>query len=93
MDLDLTGQLLAGLSAGQVGLRDDLESPSGCFVLLSFNRLNPLHLVAFREATLSKEATTTVSYNLTGLVVILRVDRFDFLFNRLQQTGRQQKRS
>lgn len=60
-------------------------------MLLSFNRLDPLHLVALREATFSKEATTTVSYNLARLVVILRIYRFDFLFDRLQKRGDKSK--
>jgi len=85
VNLDLTCQLLSCLCPCQVGFRDDFESPCGSLMLLCFDWLNPAHLVALGEATLSKEAASAVFDNLARLVVVFWVHRLNFLFNNLLQ--------
>lgn len=53
VDLNLTSELLTGLSSGQIGLRDNFESPSTIFVFFSLDRLNSFHLVALGETSLA----------------------------------------
>ena len=83
MNLNLAGELLTGLSPGQVRLGDDFEGPSGRLVLLRLNRLNPLHLVALREATFAEEATSAVSDDLARFVVVLGIHGLHFLLDGL----------
>ena len=53
-------------------------------MLLSFDWFNSAHFVALGETTFSEVATTRVSDNLAGFVVVFWVHGFDFLFNDLQ---------
>ena len=83
MDLDLTGEFLAGFGPGKVSLGDNLQSPGHALLLLGLNRFDSADLVALGEASLSKEAATLVGDRLTRLVMVLGVDWLHFLFNDL----------
>ena len=83
MNLDLTGQLLAGFSPGQIRLGDHLESPGERRVLHCLDWLDPTHLVALGEAALAEEAQSLVSDDLAWFVVVLRIHRLYFLFDDL----------
>lgn len=56
MNLYLTCEFLARLSASQVGLRDYLQRPSLVFVVVSLNGLDSLDFVALGESSLAEEA-------------------------------------
>ena len=84
MNLDFTGQLLAGFGPGEIGLGHDFESPCEILMIFSFNWIDTLDLVAFGEATLAKESQALVSDDLAGLVMVFGVQRFDFLFDDLK---------
>ena len=77
MDFDLAHEFLLGATFRQRRLLNDFRSVDK--VCLGINEFK-----AFGEATFAEEAPTAVSDNLTRLVVVLRIYRFHFLFNRLQ---------
>ena len=52
-------------------------------MLLSFNRLDPLHLVALRETTFTEEATSAISDKLARFVVVLGIHGLHFLLDGL----------
>ena len=83
MNLDLTGQLLAGFSPGQIGLGDHLEGPGERRVFDCLDRLDPTDFVALGEAALAEEAQSLVSDDLAWFVVVLRIHRLYFLFDDL----------
>lgn len=88
MNFDLTGQLLTGLSAGQVRLRDNLEGPGELSMLLSLDRFDSLHLVALGEASFAEEAATLITDKLARLVLVFRVYWLNLLFDQLKQRNR-----
>ena len=83
VNLDLTSQLLAGLSSRQIGFGDDLQGPRHIFVLLSLDWLDPADLVALGEAALAEEAASLIGDDLAWLVVVFRSKRLYFLLNDL----------
>ena len=83
VDLDLTRQLLAGLSSRQIGFGDDLQGPRHIFVLLSLDRLDPADLVALGEAALAEKSASLVGDDLAWLIVVFRGKRLYFLLNDL----------
>lgn len=83
VNLDLTCELLAGLSPGKIGLWHDLKGPGQRFVLFSLDRLDSTHLIALGKSSFTEEASFLVFDDLTGLVMIFWVDRLNFFFNDL----------
>lgn len=83
MNLNLTCEFLARLSASQVGLRDYLQRPSLVFVVVSLNGLDSLDFVALGESSLAEEAPFLV----LDVAWRLAFRQFtNFLFNNLHKT-------
>ena len=82
VNLNLTCEFLARLSASQVGLRDYLERPSLVFVVVSLNGLDSLDFVALGESSLAEEPPLLI-LDVTWRLTFRQFT--NFLFNNLHR--------
>ena len=85
MNLDLTCQLLSGLSPCQVSFWHYFQRPCLILVLFSLDGLELAHFVALSESSFTEEALAQVFDDFSLLSRVVRVHWFAFFLDDLQK--------